>query len=106
MGDDMRFGPQTAHIEALLRRARALSADEGAAWRAARLAAWDAALDAARLAALEAALDAARDAALALVVRDLIGQHGFTQGHYDTLTARWAQVIGKVHPDDKEALRG
>ena len=31
---------------------------------------------------------------LALVVRDLIGQHGFTQEHYDTLVAPWESVMG------------
>lgn len=40
-------------------------------------------------------------AAWALVTRDLIGQHGYTQAHYDTLVAPWASVIGAVHPDDK-----
>jgi hypothetical protein len=59
-----------------------------------------AALGAARDAALGAALGAARG----LVVRDLIGQHGFTQAHYDILTQPWANVIGKVHPDDADRL--
>jgi hypothetical protein len=27
-------------------------------------------------------------------VRDLIGQHGFTQAHYDTLMAPWVSVMG------------
>jgi hypothetical protein len=40
-----------------------------------------------------------------LAVRDLIGQHGFTQAHYNLLTEPWATVIGPVHPDD-EARRG
>jgi len=39
---------------------------------------------------------------VALCVRDLIGQHGFTQTHYDTLTRPWASTIGPVHPDDAE----
>jgi hypothetical protein len=39
---------------------------------------------------------------LALAVRDLIGEHGFTQAHYDTLTGPWRTVIGPVHPDDAE----
>ena len=55
---------------------------------------------AARDPAREAAREAARDAAWALVVRDLIGQRGFTQAHYNLLTGPWASVIGPVHPDD------
>ena len=122
------YGPQWEAIVALVRRAAVLTADEGrdlaAAWvaagdaareaarEAARDAAWAAAWDAARVAAGNAAWvaagnaawDAARfaawDAARALVVRDLIGQHGFTQEHYDTLTGPWRKVIGPVHPDD------
>ena len=79
---------------------------------------WDAALNAARLEGRQGALGAAGCAAVgaatmgtarfaaqaavwALVVRDLIGQHGFTQEHYDTLTKPWASVIGPVHPDDQ-----
>jgi hypothetical protein len=38
-----------------------------------------------------------------LVIRHVIGQHGFTQEHYDLLTGPWRKVIGPVHPDDKEA---
>jgi len=122
------FGPQWEHVVALVRRAAVLTADEVqqlvaacvAAWDAARVAArlaaqnaaWDAAQDAAWDAARNAAWDAARvaaqDAARALVVRDLIGQHGFTQEHYDLLTDPWVSVVGSVHPDDarKEARRG
>ena len=80
-----------------------------AAWDAARdaardavwYAAWDAARDAARYAAWDAARDAARGAASALSTRDLIGQHGYTQEHYDKLTGPWASVMGPVHPDDE-----
>ena len=79
--------------------ARAAAGD--AAWAAARDAAWDAAQVAAWDAAWDAAGDAAWDAARALVVRDLIGQHGLTQAHYDTLTRPWRTVIGPIHPDDK-----
>ncbi len=68
----------------------------GAAWVAARDAAW---------AAAGAARDAARDAAGALAVRDLIGEHGFTQAHYDTLAGPWRTVIGPVHPDDAEVAQ-
>jgi len=98
------YGPQTAQIEALLERARNLSDKEtealrdawharAAAWAAAWVAAWAAwaAWDAGR-----EAVWAARDAVLALVVRDLIGQHGFTQEHYDTLVEPWETVMGTV----------
>ena len=84
------FGPQWVAIVALVRRTAVLTADEAqrlaAAWAAARA----------------AARDAAWAAALALAVRDLIGEHGFTQAHYDTLTGPWRTVIGPVHPDDAE----
>ncbi len=116
------FGPQWAAIVALVRRASVLTADEvqrldaarGAARAAARAAAEDAARDAAgaaagaaawgaaRAAAGAAAWAAARAAAGALAVRDLIGEHGFTKAHYDTLAGPWRTVIGPVHPDDAE----
>lgn len=97
------FGPQWEPIIALVRRAAALTLREAQDLAAARVAARDA-WDAARGAAWDAAWDAARGAAgaaaRALSVRDLSGQHGFTQAHYDTLTGPWVQVIGPVHPDD------
>jgi hypothetical protein len=107
------FGPQWEAIVALVRRASVLTADEvqrlDAAGDAAGDAAWAAARDAARDAAWAAARDAAWDAAWAaaraLVVRDLIGEHGFTQAHYDTLTGPWRTVIGPVHPDDAEVAQ-
>ncbi len=109
-----RYGPQTAQVEALLERARNLTDKETEALRdawdaraAARAAAWVAAWAAwaawdawdardARAAwdAGREAVWAARDAVLALVVRDLIGQHGFTQEHYDTLVEPWETVMG------------
>ena len=119
------FGPQGAHVVALIERARRLTPDEvsaledawdamlvaardaawDAAWVAARDVAEDAALDAAedaawdavRDAAEDAAWDAVRDAAGALVVRDVI-----TTDHYDTLTRAWRTTIGPIHPDDPE----
>jgi hypothetical protein len=130
------FGPQWEHVVALVRRAAVLAADEVqqlvAARVAARVAAWDAAWSAARdaardaagyaagyaawhatrsaawSAAMDAARYAARYAAWALAICDLIGQHGFTQEHYDLLTGPWRSVIGPVHPDDApmEARRG
>ena len=87
-----------------------------AAWDAAGDAAWDAAGEAARAsvgstswaaaraaagaAAGDAAGDAAEAVAWALAVRDLIGQHGFTQQQYDLLTQEWRNVIGPIHLDD------
>jgi len=110
------FGPQWKHIVALVRRAAILTKDETrqllAAWDAAGVTAWVTACVAAEVAARDTARrvtwDAARDAALALSVRDLIGQSGFTQEHYDLLTGPWRSVIGSVHPDDApmEARRG
>lgn len=79
-------------------RGAAWYAAYGAAWAAARRAAWDA--------ARRAAWDAAWDAAQAIVVRDLIGQHGLTQDHYDTLTRPWRTVIGRIHPDDADLMGG
>ena len=124
------FGPQWEHVVALVRRAAVLTEDEAKAlaaarvdwnaWDAARDASWGAIRDAARDASWNAswnavrgavrgaARDAAWGAALTLVVRDLIGQHGFTQEHYDALTGPWRTVIGPIHPDDawQEARRG
>ena len=65
-----------------------------AAWYAARYAARDKAGHAAWYAAWYAAGAAAGAAAWALVVADLVGEHGFTQDHFDTLTAPWFQVCG------------
>ena len=90
------FGPQWAQVCAVVLRAARLTVDEAKAINAA----WDAAWGAARGAARDAAWGAAWDAARAIVVRDLIGTHGFTQAHYDTLTGPWRKVIGPVHPDD------
>ncbi len=125
------FGPNWMSVRGLVRRVAVLTAAEvdqlGAAWVTAGVAAWDAAGDAAgdaaRVAARDAAWvaawvaaeDAARDAAWdaagvaagvaagALAVSDLIGQHGFTQAHYDLLTGPLASVIGPIHPDDTTA---
>ena len=76
----------------------ARDAARDAAWVAAWVAAGDvarnAARDAARDAAREAAGDVAGDAAWALVVEDLIGQHGFTQDHFDILVGLWRDVVG------------
>ena len=98
------FGPSWALVVAVIRRAAVLTEDEarslaaawgaarGAAWDAARAAAWDAAWDAA---AWAAAWDAAAwDAVWAASVADLVGQHGLTQDHINTLMAPWVQVLG------------
>jgi hypothetical protein len=86
----------------------AWGAARGAVWGAARGAALSATGGAARSAALSATGDAAGGAAggaaCALSVRDLIGQYGFTQAHYDKLTAPWTTVIGRAHPDDADRM--
>ncbi len=102
-----RYGPQTTQIEALLDRVCNLTDEEAKAlrtlwtptWVAARVSAWEAARAAGRIAtrrvpSVTTTAWTARDAVLALVVRHLIGQHGFTQEHYDTLVAPWESVIG------------
>ena len=108
----LALGPQGEQVAALIERAGRLTSDEkrrlAAAWGAARDAAWAAAWAAARDAAWGAAWNAARDAAraatrdaaLGLVTRDLI-----SAAHYALLAKPWASVIGKVHPDDAEAVK-
>jgi hypothetical protein len=90
--------------------AAAGAAAGAAAWGVAWGVAWDVARAAAGAAAWAAAGAAAGAAAWgvagALMIRHVIGQHGFTQEHYDLLTGPWRKVIGPVHPDDKEADRG
>ncbi|MEM7342467.1 MAG: hypothetical protein AAF467_27765 [Actinomycetota bacterium] len=125
------FGPQWALIVRLVRTAATLTTEQAhlvaaarnaaryaaryAAWNAAQAAARNAAQDAARAAALDAAWAAAQaaaraaaweaawDAAGALTMRDLIGQHGFTQAHYDTLTAPWRTVFPNFETPGVEA---
>lgn len=98
------FGPQWREIVALVRRAATLTDDEAqslaAGWAASRDAGWAASWAASWAAIWDAIWDAIWGAAVALCARDLIGQHGFTQAHYDTLTRPWREVIGPVHPDD------
>ena len=98
------FGPQWREVCAMVLRAARLTHDEAsdldAAMDATWDATWDAAMDATWGEAWDAAWDAAWGATRVLVVRDLIGTHGFTQDHYDTLTRPWRTVIGPVHPDD------
>lgn len=86
------FGPHWEAIVRLVRRAASLTDEQANALYAV----WDAAVDAAR--------SAAWDAAKALVVADLVGQHGLTQDHVDTLLAPWVSVMGD--PRDVVARRG
>ena len=96
------YGPQHEQVVALIERVQTLTAEEVTAlgvawddpWGAARGAAWGA--------AWTDAWYAVGDAASALVVRDLIGQRGFTQERYDLLTGPWRTTIGPIHPDDKD----
>ena len=76
-------------------QAAASDAAQAAVWDAARDAAWDAA----QAAVWDAARDAAWDAAWALVVANLVGQHGLTRDHVETLLAPWIAVMG----DPREA---
>lgn len=80
----------------------AMDAAQVATWVAARGATWVATRDAAWVAALDAAWVATLDAAVALVMRDLQGQHGFTQDDYNVLSCPWRTVIGPIHPDDPD----
>lgn len=128
------FGPNTAAVELVIRRAAALTAEEidkfnrlneatgtdekrehdreGASWyvsNAARLNdreeefggalqeagdAAKAAVETAKKSMWSAAWSAALDAATAAVVTDLVGQHGLTQQHIDTLMGLWVAVLG------------
>jgi len=108
------FGPNGVAVVALLRQAEQMTADQArqlaAAWHgawhgagpaagpgagdAARYAAGDAAWYAAWDAARSAARSAAWHAARALVVADLVGQHGLKQHHIDTLLQTWVDVMG------------
>jgi len=120
------FGPQWPEIIVMIHRAsnftrdelvtmHALQYDRSAGWTGVALiayatsrsgwdavwsAVWDASCSAAGAAIGDAHRSAAVDAALALLVRDLIGRHGFTQEHYDELTRQWRTVIGPLHHGD------
>ena len=91
------LGPHGEQIVALIERCKTISLVEAENLYAAGDAAGDAAGAVARAAAWYAA-----GAAAGLLVRDLIGQHGFTQQHYDTLTRPWRTAIGPIHPDDPD----
>jgi hypothetical protein len=127
-----RFGPQTEQVEALIADLRALASDQVTELAAARHTAGTDARHAARRAAMTdhgcyaswyptwaatwsastahvdyvddgaIAGDVAGFAAVALATRHLIGQYGYTQSHYDALTGRVAEVLGRpLHPDDQ-----
>ena len=40
--------------------------------------------------------DIVRDVVLAIVTKDLVGQHGYRQEHYDFLVWPWEQVMGRI----------
>ncbi|KWX66845.1 hypothetical protein [Mycobacterium sp. NAZ190054] len=80
------FGPSWSLVVAVIRRAALLTSQE-----ADDLAA-----------ALDAAGAAARAAARAAAVADLVGQHGLTQDHIDTLMKPWVSVLGA---DWQDAVR-
>jgi hypothetical protein len=116
---DLKYGPQTEAILALISRARQLTPGEltalGAAWERSVSAQRDAAVNA--VLAVRSDASAVRavvwrvipddtgyatryavvDAALALVARGLI-----PDGAYRTLTGPWGEVAGKAHPDDPD----
>ena len=71
-------------------RDAAWGATQGATHGAAHGAVWDAVGDA----AWGATRDAVWDAAAATCVADLVGQHGLTQSHIDTLMQPWTDVLG------------
>jgi hypothetical protein len=103
---DLKYGPQTEAIKALIERTRRLTNDEIAALAAA----WGfpgAAARAARSAwAARAARDAraARSAWAAWAARALRDQ--LPPEHYRALTRAWALAVGRVHPDDPDRQGG
>jgi hypothetical protein len=116
---DLKYGPQTEAVLALVERAGRLTFSELAAladaraaagaaawataWAIAQAAMWAADRDAIWAAARIAIWDARAavvDAVLALVMRDKLPPE-----HYRVLTGPWALVVGRVHPDDPEPKR-
>ena len=92
--------PHAAAITALLDELRTLSPDEAraidTAWGAVPEAAWRVAGSAAEgVARRSAARGVPLDAVLALVVADLVGQHGLTSEHLYVLTAP-ARVVPRL----------
>ena len=100
----LKYGPNTAEVQALIDKLRTLTVDQArqldaawdsawsdvwsdawnSVWKAARTAAWYAARDV----AWDAAREAAWDAILALLVKDLI-----TPEQFDLLYGPWKQVM-------------
>ena len=109
---ELSFGPNSAAVLRVIRRAETLSPAEvrglAAAQKAAsdippggvRDATRDALLDATRGTAQNAAWAAAwariaaADAASTATIADLVGQHGLEQHHIDTLQSPWLDAIG------------
>ena len=112
------FGPNWRLVIAVVRRAAILTTGEVrqlsitrrgmrySAWSSAWSSARDAASDAERNAEWYAAWNAARCSTLhrsavgafvgaTCVVADLVGQHGFTQKHIDTLMKPWTDVLSE-----------
>ena len=96
------FGPNGVEVLRVIRRAEQLTKDEVEQLNAAWDAAGAAARDAAWYAAWYAARYAARYAATAVAARPLIGQHGFTQQHFDTLVGPWLKVVGPTWEADDD----
>lgn len=112
------FGPQGEAIVTIIDTFAGLSraqrdrlyATRSAGWSSAWQVAYDGRADRAGLGAARFALGvrldgwgdaAAYGAALAVLLRHTIGKDGFTQEHYNALTAPWVQVTGKrAHPED------
>lgn len=112
------FGPQWRAIVTLIRQAATMTREQaralGSAWGTDNIRRWNTAADVVRKAAettnrgnaedaacdaaSEAAANASTDAAKALSVADLVGQHGLTQNHIDTLLAPWISVMGDPRP--------
>lgn len=112
------FGPQWEQIVELVRTMFTLTSAQwerlDASWDANRDTSWAASQTVSQTAGRVAGRNVARDAGravgwdagmgavMALNIRDLIGQYGFTQEHYDTLTGPWRRVVGGLHPDDAD----
>jgi hypothetical protein len=127
--DDHIYGPQGEHLDALVAKGKSFDTVAFFGPVAARtdsytvlLHKWqvrqDAILASGREPAMKALLSAMRYrsaagvsqlgapaviwwTACALLIRDLITDHGFTQEFYDELTCDWRTKVGAIHPDDE-----
>ena len=115
MKTELKYGPQTEQVEALIIKIRSLTDEQRDAltvewdmdevvareeiFRAAEaiidVGGWDDIQDAQR--------DDVWDAVWALVIRDQIGDED-AQEDYDLLTTPWRTTIGSIHPDDADLL--